>query len=170
MKKFLLPAVFALLIENSFAQQNQNSVSSDNASHQEKINSDHSRLKSSNLPQPVRDSWKKNYSAIKGAQWYKTADGYMVYYDYKNFQSRILYGADGNVRMHSREVDSGSVPVAILNFIRKKYPEVQYGKMYMSYPVQGENIYEIQIGDDWERFDANGNNIEDKTLLNKAER
>jgi len=160
MKKLFLIAVIAISIQNSFAQLAFNDK---NMLHNERINSD-IPLKSVKVPQSVRDAWKNDYSSVKEMEWYQTPHGFMACYEFKNFQSRVLYDADGNVVMHSREIDSANVPVTIFNFMKKKYPGVAFGKIYMDYPVKGQDVYEVQIGESSELFDVNGNNIEDKNI------
>ena len=165
MKKLFLIAVIAICIQDSFAQLAFNDK---NLLHNERVNSD-SPLKSMNVPQAVRDEWKKDYSSVSGMEWYQTPHGFMACYEFKNFQSRVLYDAEGNVVMHSREIDSANIPALIYNFMKKKYPGVAFGKMYMNYPVKGQDVYEVQVGESSELFDVNGNNIEDKNI-NRASR
>src|SRR6185436_1782901 len=54
------------------------------------------------IPQPVRNAWQKDYSGVKGEKWFQDENGFMACYDFKNFQSRVLYDAEGKVLMHSR--------------------------------------------------------------------
>ena len=159
MKKLFLIATIAMIIQNSFAQLAYNDKKVLN---NEKVYSD-IPLKSVSVPQQVRDAWQKDYSSVKGEKWYQTSGGYIACYDYKNFESRVLYDFEGKVVMHSREIDSESIPASVLNFMKKKYPAVPFGKIYMNYPIAGQNVYEIQVGESWEHFDVNGNYVEDKT-------
>src|SRR5437773_998078 len=137
MKTLLLIASIALTLQHSFAQLAFNEK---DIFHGERIYSD-VPLKTASVPEQVKEMWQKNYSIVKGEQWYQTTNGYMACYDYRDFQSRVLYDAGGNVVMHSREVDPNKLPLAILNFMKKNYPGMPLAKAYMNYPVAGQNLY-----------------------------
>ncbi|HYV91827.1 MAG TPA: hypothetical protein VE978_08590 [Chitinophagales bacterium] len=125
----------------------------------------HTMLKLDEVPQAVRDAWNTEYARVNGEEWYQTDGGYIVYYLSKKLQSRIVYDTNGNQISRSREVETDDVPVTIRDFMKKKYPGIQYGRTYLSY-TNGEDdkrYYEVQVDDKkWERFDINGNSIEEK--------
>ena len=125
----------------------------------------HTMLKPDEVPQAARDAWNSEHSNMSGEEWYKEDSGYVVYYLTKKLQSRIFYNANGEMIMRSHEVKTDDVPIAIRDYMKVKYPGIQYGRTFLTY-LNGEDdkqFYEVQVDDKtWERFDANGNHIEKK--------
>jgi hypothetical protein len=119
----------------------------------------HTILATNEVPAEVRNAWEKQHSAVTGEQWYKTDEGFIAYYPYRELQSRISYDANGKILTTSREVKGEDVPVPIRDFMKTKYPGIQYGKTYFCYPSEGDKYYEVQVDDKWEQFDRDGNNI-----------
>ncbi len=117
-------------------------------------------LAKTDVPAPVLSSWNKSHSGVK-AEWYKTEEGYMVFYVQKKFQSRVLYTENGNEILHSREVKSEDVPIPIRQYMKVEYPGIQYGRTFLTYPAEGGKRYDVNVsGDKWETFDMDGKKIE----------
>lgn len=135
------------------------------ATKMEQLYPGHTMLKTEEVPQAVRNSWQGDHSAVNGEEWYKEDSGYVVYYLSKKLQSRILYTANGEMVMRSHEVKSDDVPATIREYMKAKYPGIQYGRTFLSY-TNGEDdkrYYELQVDDHtWEVFDSNGNHLDKK--------
>ena len=159
MQRFFLLIVFALLIQSCFTKRTQVMTNQSTVSNSEQMYAGHTALKPEEVPQSAISSWKKNYSEIKGDEWYKTSYGYIVYYVQKKRQSRIGYDTNGKVVLRSREVKSEDVPLFIRDYMKQKYPGIQYGRTYLTTLETGEKRYDVQVGDKWERFDINGKSL-----------
>jgi len=125
----------------------------------------HTMLKTEEVPQAVQTTWNKEHSGVSGAEWYKEDSTFIVYYLNKKLQSKIFYDDKGKEIAHSREVESDDVPAAIRDFMKVKYPGIQYGRTYLTYRMDepDKKYYEVQVDDKtWERFDINGNHSAEK--------
>jgi len=122
----------------------------------------HAVMASAEVPPPVLASWNKDHSGVK-AEWYKTDQGYMVFYATKKKQSKFLFDENGKELLHSREVKGEDVPGKIREYMKVKYPGTQYGRTFISYLPDGSKTYDVYVtGDQWEMFDMDGNSIEKK--------
>lgn len=159
MQRFFLLMFFSLLIQSCFTHRTQVMSNPSTASNSDQMYAGHTALKPDEVPPSVSSAWKKNYSQVKTAQWYKTSYGYIVYYVNKKLQSRVGYDTSGKVIMRSREVKSEDVPLFVRDYMKKKYPGIQYGRTYLTSPETGEKRYDVQVEDKWERFDINGTSL-----------
>jgi hypothetical protein len=83
-------------------------------------------------------------------------------------QSRISYDSTGNVIISSREVKSEDVLSAIREYMKKKYPGIQYGKTFLTTQPDGVKRYDVQVDvDKWESFDMEGKSIGESKSIDK---
>ena len=166
MKNFFLIIAFASVLQSCFTtKRTPPSNNQLGATAKEQMYPGHSMLKPEEVPQDVVAAWSKEHSGVSGAEWYKEDSNFIVYYLNKKLQSRIFYNANGKEIARSREVKSDDVPVAIRDYMKVKYPGIQYGRTYLTYRVDeaSNKYYEVQVDDNtWERFDSNGKQIDKK--------
>ena len=159
MQRLLLLTVLSLFIQSCFTKHTQVMTNQSTVSNSAQMYTGQTVLLPNEVPKSVMNSWKANYSAVKGAQWYKTNSGFIVYYVNKKLQSRVGFDTSGKVIMRSREVKSEDVPLFIRDYMKKKYPGSQYGRTYLTTSATGEKRYDVQVEDKWERFDMKGSSL-----------
>lgn len=166
MKKLLLIA-FPLILSSCFTKKPDVVVAQSNAANTEEMYPGHTTLATQEIAKPVMQSWTSGYSGIKGAQWYKTNDGYIVFYPYKKLQSLISFDTTGKVLTKCREVKAEDVLPEIRTFMKDKYPGTQYGRTYVCTTAEGDKRYEVQVLDKFEIFDMQGKNLEKNKNVNE---
>ena len=158
MKKLFILAAFALAVQGCFTQKTQ-VVTNQTTGKAEQMYPGHTLLSLSEIPPAVQSAWDSEHAKVRGKEWYKTDEGFIVYYPYKKLQSRIAYDASGKILTWSREVKAEDVPVTIRDYMKAKYPGIQYGRTYLCYGPNGERNYEVQVESKWESFDGEGKSI-----------
>jgi hypothetical protein len=168
MKNYFLLVILVSLVSACATQRTQVSVNQTTPSNNEQMYPGHTIIVGDAVPEAVRNAFKKNHSGIKGVQWYKIDEGYVVYYPYKKMQSRISYDSTGNMIISSREVKSEDVFPVIRDYMKKKYPGIQYGKTFLTTQADGGKRYDVQVEEDkWESFDMNGKSIGESKSIDK---
>lgn len=158
MQKSFLLLVFFLSMQSCFTKHTQVMTNQSTVSNSGQMYTGHSVLKPEEVSQSARSQWQKNYSKFNG-EWYKTDYGYVVYYIDKKMQSRIGYDTSGKVLFTSHEVKSEKVPILIRDYMKRKYPGIQYGRTFLTSLDTGTKRYDVQVDDKWERFDINGKSL-----------
>ncbi len=160
MKNIFLIAISAFAIQACNVQHTPEVQTSQTATGREQqLYAGETMLKSADVPPEVLAAWNKNYSEVTAPQWYKYDTGYVVYYVHHKLQSRIVYGSNGNEVMRSHEADPEDVPLAIRDYMKKKYPGTLYGKTFVG-EMNGVKHYDVNVEKDkWEHFDAEGKSV-----------
>lgn len=114
------------------------------------------KLKESDVPAAVKDSFKKLYPTAKVEKWEKEGDVYEAEYMVGKVEHSVGMNASGSVLETEMEIEVSALPKAVSDEASKTWPGKKIKEASKITTADGVDHYEIEIDNTDYLFDANG--------------
>lgn len=115
------------------------------------------KLKESEVPQAVKESFKNNFKEPKEVKWEKEKNGdFEVEFEINKTEQSASFDATGKLLETEIEIAASELPAEAKNYITKTYPGSKIKKAEKITDSQGVVSYEAEVSDLDVMFDANG--------------
>jgi hypothetical protein len=114
-------------------------------------------LKESEVPQPVKESFKNTFKEAKDVKWEKEKNGdFEVEFEINKTEQSATFDATGRLLETELEIATSELPAEAKNYIIKTYPGSKIKKAEKITDAQGVITYEAEVSDLDVLFDSNG--------------
>jgi hypothetical protein len=114
-------------------------------------------LKESEVPQPVKESFKNTFKEAKDVKWEKEKNGdFEVEFEINKTEQSATFDATGRLLETELEIATSEFPAEAKNYIIKTYPGSKIKKAEKITDAQGVITYEAEVSDLDVLFDSNG--------------
>lgn len=120
------------------------------------------------VPDSIRQQFKKSYPNIGNAQWkMENGDYYATYRDSQDLEHTVIYDKNGKPSGQRYQVSSKNVPSGVSDYYKTNFPGEKNYKVWMEEDRYGMKSYFIQRKNEKLYFDQNGKYLR-KEPLNKG--
>lgn len=111
------------------------------------------------VPDQARTSFEKQYPGVDKVRWTVENGNYEAEFTFKEVETSVLLDPTGKVLETEQEIDPGSLPDSIKNYISEHYPEKNIREAATIVTSEGIKTYEAEIDGKDLIFDPSGNII-----------
>lgn len=114
------------------------------------------KIKEADVPAAVKESFKKNYPAVKVEKWEKEGEFYEAEYEIGKVEHSVAIDIKGNVHETEMEIAVSALPKAITDYVNKNMPGKKIKEASQITTATGDNEYEAEIDGMDYIFDGDG--------------
>ena len=119
------------------------------------------KIKESEVPKAVTESFAKNFKDTDVEKWEKEKDGnYEAEFDFKKVETSATFAANGKLLETETEIAINTLPKSITEYVSKNYPDHKIAEAAKIIDDKGKMVYEAEVKKGKEEmdllFDANG--------------
>ncbi len=118
------------------------------------------KIKASEVPKAVIDSFNKNFSGSKAKEWEKEKDVYEAEFDLNKVETSATFAADGKLMETEVEIKVSELPKSVSDYVTKNYPDHKLSEASKITDAEGKISYEAEVKKGKEEmdliFDSNG--------------
>ncbi len=130
------------------------------------VNSYAQKVKETEVPKAVLESFNKNFAGAKVEEWKKEKDGYEAEFDWNKEDLTANFATDGKLLETEAEIATKALPVAITEYMSKNYSGYKIEEAFKMTNAYGKVTYETEVEKGKEEFDlifdSNGGFVEKK--------
>lgn len=112
------------------------------------------KIKESEVPQSVKDSFTKKYSGAKVEKWEKEGADYEAEFHLKKVESSALFDANGTFKELEQEIKTSELPKAVTDYCTKNFVGHKLSEASKITDATGKVMYEAEMSKGKEHFDA----------------
>lgn len=121
------------------------------------VNAQAQKLKSSDVPSSITQSFHKAYPSVKDVDWGKEGDKYEAEFDNNKTDMSVTYDNKGNLLETEMEISVQVLPQSIKDYVMKNYPSEKIKEAAKMTDPQGVVTYEAEVKKMDLIFDEDGN-------------
>ncbi len=104
------------------------------------------KVKESQVPKAVTDSFKMNFPGVKVEAWEKEKNGdFEAEFDLKKQECSATFSADGILKETERELRSSAISKQAGDYIAQKYPEYKIVELCEILKADKTTVYEVEV-------------------------
>jgi hypothetical protein len=120
------------------------------------------KLKESELPQAVKDAFKKTHAEVKKVEWEKEGANYEAEFEVGETETSIVMDANGALLETEIEIKIYELPATITDYVSKNYKGSKIKEAAKITDLKGNISYETEVNDKDLIFDSNGKLIKEE--------
>ncbi len=138
MKNLITAAAFAFIVNTASAQ----------------------KVKVSEVPKPVIESFNKNFAGVNAESWEKEKDGsYEAEFDLNKVETSATFSPDGKLLERETEISINDLPKAVSDYLAKNHPGKKIKEAAKIIDADGKIKFEAEVDKKDLLFDEQGNFI-----------
>ncbi len=114
------------------------------------------KMNSKDVPASVTASFIKLYPAIKEPKWEKEGGNFEANFDLNKVETSVTFDASGNMMDVESEINVSALPQAVLDYMKKTYPDKKIKEASKITDAKGVITYEAECKGLEVIFDAKG--------------
>ncbi len=114
------------------------------------------KINAKDVPAAVTSSFNKLYPSIKEAKWVKEDANYEANFDLNKVETSASFDGTGKFLEEESEINVGSLPQAVLDYMKKTYPDKKIKEASKIKDAKGTITWEAEAKGLEVTFDAKG--------------
>ena len=118
------------------------------------------KIKESEVPKAVTESFTKNFPGSKAKEWEKEKDAYEAEFNLNKVETSASFSADGKLMETETEIATSALPKAVADYVTKNYAGHKLSEASKIVDAKGTVTYEAEVKKGKEEmdliFDSNG--------------
>ncbi len=112
------------------------------------------KIKESEVPKAVKESFTKNFKGAEVEKWEKEKDGtYEAEFDFNKIETSATFDATGKLLETETEIEVKALPTKVTNYVSKNYPDHKITEAAKITDDKGNVMYEAEAKKGKEEFD-----------------
>jgi len=112
------------------------------------------KVKESEVPAAVKESFAKKYAGSKAEKWEKENGNYEAEFDLNKIETSALFDASGTFKEQEQEIKTSALPAGVTAYCTKNFAGWKLSEASKITTADGKVSYEAEMSKGKEHFDA----------------